>query len=84
MYAGRVAEVGPVREVVKNPLHPYAKGLMGAIPSLEGVEERLVQIPGSMPAPVLDPDGLRLQSALRTGVRHLPVDPPRDHPPQGA
>jgi len=49
MYAGRIAEIGPVREVVKQPLHPYAKGLMGAIPSLEGAAERLVQIPGSMP-----------------------------------
>jgi peptide/nickel transport system ATP-binding protein len=49
MYAGRVAEVGPVRDVVRNPLHPYARGLMGAIPSLVGTAERLVQIPGSMP-----------------------------------
>ena len=49
MYAGRIAEIGPVREVVKAPLHPYAKGLMGAIPSLEGDTQRLVQIPGSMP-----------------------------------
>jgi peptide/nickel transport system ATP-binding protein len=49
MYAGRIAEIGPVRQVVKEPLHPYAKGLMGAIPSLEGEAERLVQIPGSMP-----------------------------------
>jgi peptide/nickel transport system ATP-binding protein len=49
MYAGRVAEIGPVRDVVKDPLHPYAKGLMGAIPSIEGDAERLVQIPGSMP-----------------------------------
>ncbi len=49
MYAGRIAEIGPVRDVVKEPLHPYAKGLMGAIPSLEGETARLVQIPGSMP-----------------------------------
>ncbi len=49
MYAGRVAEIGPVRDVVKQPLHPYAQGLMGAIPSLEGQAQRLVQIPGSMP-----------------------------------
>src|SRR4051794_4620377 len=34
MYSGRIAEIGPVREVVRNPLHPYARGLMGAIPSL--------------------------------------------------
>ncbi|WP_186420420.1 ABC transporter ATP-binding protein [Bosea sp. CS1GBMeth4] len=49
MYAGRVAEIGPVREVIKQPLHPYTQGLMGAIPSIEGDAERLVQIPGAMP-----------------------------------
>ncbi|MGL4729245.1 MAG: ABC transporter ATP-binding protein, partial [Bosea sp. (in: a-proteobacteria)] len=49
MYAGRIAEIGPVRDVVQNPRHPYAKGLMGAIPTLEATAERLVQIPGSMP-----------------------------------
>jgi peptide/nickel transport system ATP-binding protein len=49
MYSGRVAEIGPVQEVIRNPLHPYAKGLMGAIPTLSGDARRLVQIPGSMP-----------------------------------
>ncbi len=50
MYSGRIAEIGPVRDVVQNPLHPYATGLMGAIPSLaQDADARLVQIPGSMP-----------------------------------
>jgi peptide/nickel transport system ATP-binding protein len=49
MYSGRIAEIGPVQDVVQNPLHPYAKGLMGAIPTLAGDAKRLVQIPGSMP-----------------------------------
>ena len=49
MYSGRIAEVGPVRDVVQNPLHPYAKGLMGAIPTLASEAPRLVQIPGTMP-----------------------------------
>src|SRR6516225_9183870 len=49
MYSGRIAEIGPVQDVVKTPLHPYAKGLMGAIPTLAGEDKRLVQIPGSMP-----------------------------------
>jgi len=49
MYAGRIAEIGPVQEVIRNPLHPYAKGLMGAIPTLAGEDKRLVQIPGAMP-----------------------------------
>ena len=49
MYSGRIAEIGPVQDVVQNPLHPCAKGLMGAIPTLAGEDKRLVQIPGSMP-----------------------------------
>ncbi len=49
MYSGRIAEIGPVREVVQNPLHPYARGLMGAIPTLTSEAARLVQIPGAMP-----------------------------------
>jgi peptide/nickel transport system ATP-binding protein len=65
MYAGRIAEIGPVRDVVQHPHHPYTKGLMGAIPTLGPTlgstvgptlgptlgpqAERLVQIPGAMP-----------------------------------
>ena len=50
LYAGRLAEIGPVREVVKRPQHPYTMGLMAAIPSLAGdPDEKLAQIPGSMP-----------------------------------
>jgi peptide/nickel transport system ATP-binding protein len=57
MYAGRIAEIGPVREVVQHARHPYAKGLMGAIPTLESAAERLTQIPGSMPRLTAIPRG---------------------------
>jgi peptide/nickel transport system ATP-binding protein len=57
MYAGRIAEIGPVRDVIKAPLHPYTKGLMGSIPSLTGESDRLVQIPGSMPRLTAIPPG---------------------------
>jgi peptide/nickel transport system ATP-binding protein len=57
MYSGRVAEIGPVQDVIRNPLHPYAKGLMGAIPTLAGEDKRLVQIPGSMPRLSAIPQG---------------------------
>ena len=45
MYAGRIVEIGPVREVVQAPRHPYARGLMAAIPSLHARPERLAQMP---------------------------------------
>jgi peptide/nickel transport system ATP-binding protein len=49
MYAGRIAEIGPVAEVIHRPQHPYTVGLMGSIPSMEHEAERLTQIDGSMP-----------------------------------
>ena len=49
MYAGRIAEIGPVSEVIHQPKHPYTVGLMGAIPTLGNDVERLTQIDGSMP-----------------------------------
>src|SRR4029079_13468392 len=49
MYAGRIAEIGPVREVIKAPRHPYTVGLMGAIPNIGAGRERLDQIDGAMP-----------------------------------
>ncbi|KGM33121.1 ABC transporter ATP-binding protein [Inquilinus limosus] len=49
MYAGRIAEIGPVRTVIRQPHHPYTVGLMGSIPTVEGDADRLQQIPGAMP-----------------------------------
>jgi len=51
MYAGKVIEMAKTRELVANPLHPYTLGLINALPG-HGVcdrENRLQQIPGSMP-----------------------------------
>ncbi len=49
MYAGRIAEIGPVREVIQAAHHPYTEGLMGSIPSMAERRDRLVQIEGAMP-----------------------------------
>ena len=57
MYAGRLAEIGPVSDLIDRPLHPYAVGLMGAIPSLDQERRRLVQIPGAMPRLSAIPEG---------------------------
>ncbi len=57
MYAGRVIEVGPVRDVVQRPAHPYTEGLMGSIPSLEHRVDRLRQIDGAMPRLTAVPPG---------------------------
>ena len=49
LYAGRVAEIGPVHNVINNPAHPYTAGLMSSIPDMEQDRERLNQIDGAMP-----------------------------------
>ncbi|MDU6319717.1 ABC transporter ATP-binding protein [Bradyrhizobium sp.] len=76
MYAGRVAEIGPVQEVIKNPLHPYAKGLMGAIPTLAGEDKRLVQIPGAMPRLSAIPPGCSFNPRCSSAFDRCRVDRP--------
>jgi peptide/nickel transport system ATP-binding protein len=49
MYAGRIVEIGPVRDVIHAPRHPYTLGLMGSIPRIASQKTRLVQIDGAMP-----------------------------------
>ncbi len=49
MYAGRIAEIGPVHEVINHPAHPYTRGLMACIPDMTQERERLHQIDGAMP-----------------------------------
>jgi peptide/nickel transport system ATP-binding protein len=51
MYAGRVAEIGPTRQLIAHAAHPYTRGLMASIPSMRRREKELTQIPGAMPRP---------------------------------
>lgn len=48
MYGGRIIEHGTVKEVFTNPAHPYTRGLLGALPVLDGQRDRLVAIPGKI------------------------------------
>ena len=57
MYAGRIAEIGPVHDVIHAPAHPYTAGLMGSIPAMDDDRERLLQIDGTMPRLTAIPSG---------------------------
>jgi oligopeptide/dipeptide ABC transporter ATP-binding protein len=59
MYAGRVVEHGPVRELFRSPQHPYTEGLLRSTPRMEAKARRLRQIPGTVPSPVAFPGGCR-------------------------
>ncbi len=62
MYAGQIVETGDIRSTLKTPMHPYADGLMKAIPSIGGTRERLEGIRGATPSPLNWPDGCRFHN----------------------
>ena len=76
MYAGRVAEIGKVRDVIHAPSHPYTVGLMGSIPSVHHHVERLVQIDGSMPRLTAIPDGCAFNPRCPKVMPRCKVDRP--------
>ena len=57
MYLGRVVETGPVRQVIRNPAHPYTQGLLRALPRLDDLDSPLVPVPGDIPSPLERPPG---------------------------
>ncbi len=57
MYLGSIVEKGPVNEILKNPKHPYTKGLLNALPDINNLDAPLRPIPGNIPSPLDRPSG---------------------------
>ena len=57
MYLGNIVETGPVRQVIREPAHPYTQGLLNAIPKLEHLDVPLTPVPGDIPSPLDRPSG---------------------------
>lgn len=57
MYLGRMIEEGPVRDVIRNPKHPYTQGLLAALPKLDDLDSPLTPVPGDIPSPLERPSG---------------------------
>jgi len=78
MYLGKIVESAPVRDIFKDPKHPYTHGLMNSIPSLKmSRKKRLVPIKGIVPDPLEAPQGcgfeLRCPSAMERCKAHIPL-----------
>jgi oligopeptide/dipeptide ABC transporter ATP-binding protein len=77
MYAGRIAEQGPVEEIFARPAHPYTRGLLSAIPRLEaGRKSRLATIPGLVPTLAEMPSGCRFANRCSFAAPVCATQPP--------
>ena len=76
MYAGRVAEIGPVHQVINHPAHPYTAGLMAAIPDITVDRENLHQIDGSMPRLNAIPQGCAFNPRCPSRIDRCTQDRP--------
>jgi oligopeptide/dipeptide ABC transporter ATP-binding protein len=61
MYGGQIVERAPVRELFRNPRHPYTRGLLEAMPRMGRQRQRLTVIPGTVPPPTRWPSGCRFR-----------------------
>jgi peptide/nickel transport system ATP-binding protein len=76
LYAGRVAEIGPVHEVINRPAHPYTAGLMASIPDMSVDREHLAQIDGAMPRLNAIPQGCAFNPRCTKTFDRCKVDRP--------
>jgi oligopeptide/dipeptide ABC transporter ATP-binding protein len=83
MYAGRVVEDGDVVSVLKDPLHPYTKGLLASIPSLGHKGQRLNVITGAVPNPLRMPEGCKFAPRCPYVMEKCRVEEPKLEAPAG-
>ena len=69
MYAGTIVEEAPTRELLTNPRHPYTRGLLAALPTLDGPAHRPEGIPGSIPNLLDPPSGCRFHPRCPLGKK---------------
>ncbi|MBC61345.1 MAG: peptide ABC transporter ATP-binding protein [Zetaproteobacteria bacterium] len=79
MYAGKVVETGPIKEIFQNPCHPYTKALMKSIPRLDQIVDRLHVIKGSVPSLGEVKSGCRFASRCEKSFEKCTVEHPRSY-----
>jgi peptide/nickel transport system ATP-binding protein len=80
MYAGRIVEEAPVDRLFEGPAHPYAQGLLGALPPLDGPRRRLAAIPGGVPEPWAMPRGCAFAPRCPQRMGACDAELPQDVP----
>lgn len=76
MYLGRIVERAPTAELFANPLHPYTKALISAIPVPDPKRRReRIILPGDIPSPIAPPDGCRFHTRCNVVMAHCGWSP---------
>ncbi|MEZ4834965.1 MAG: hypothetical protein R2873_23755 [Caldilineaceae bacterium] len=75
MYGGRLIEVGPVRDIFKEPLHPYTQLLIGSLPTLQS-KEAFKGIRGMTPSLLAPPPGCMFHPRCPQALSHCATDVP--------
>jgi peptide/nickel transport system ATP-binding protein len=83
MYAGTMVEQGRAGDLIRRPLHPYTKGLLGSVPSANARGTRLTQIPGMAPSLLNLPAGCRFRARCPREAPECRVEPAITQPVQG-
>ena len=78
MYAGRIVESGPVREIFSAPKHPYTRALVESIPRLADSNGRLTAIEGQPPDPAALPEGCAFHPRCPVRLEKCATERPRD------
>jgi peptide/nickel transport system ATP-binding protein len=76
MYLGKLVEVGPAREVVRAPRHPYTQALIDAVPTVNGPVRERVVIEGELPSALNPPTGCRFRTRCPLAAEICETEPP--------
>ena len=77
IYAGRIIAYGTVKDVFSDPAHPYTRGLLGALPSVDEDKERLTAIPGDIADPRNLPEGCRFHPRCQYVTEKCKIEQPK-------
>ncbi|MFN8441154.1 MAG: ABC transporter ATP-binding protein [Caldilineaceae bacterium] len=81
MYAGKLVDLAPIKQMVENPLHPYSKLLLESVPGLSEKREKLIGIPGMPPRLINLPSGCLFQPRCPFAMPHCRTTAPKLEPP---
>ena len=83
MYAGKVIEHAPVRELFATPRHPYTQGLFASLPRIDQKGDRLTAIEGTVPSPTHFPSGCRFRPRCPLAAEECHEEPPLEEKSPG-